>query len=235
MTVSHGSRLPHALLINATEEVRYADVMHEVQPVTSSYRLVIVYNLVQTSHGPMQSAAALLGERNELGQVFAAWDRGIKKGTNGEPSFLVYQLDHEYTEASLNVSSLKGFDKVKADCLVEMCSRTNVGFYLASCEKMERSGCESGGYGYDDDEAEDEDDEDRTGHHAIEDVIESNLELKRLVDVDGTLLAESIKLEEDDFVRDDPFVREPDHEDYQGYMGNWGPRCHPLLPRFGQD
>lgn len=121
--------------------------MHEVRPVTSGYRFVVVYNLVQTSPGAVQTAAKLLGEKDKLGTVLAAWNRGIKKENSDAPRFLLYQLEHEYTEVSLKINSLKGVDKLKADCLSDVCSQNGIGCYLASCEKTERGECVGDRYG----------------------------------------------------------------------------------------
>jgi len=161
----------------------------------------------------MPTAAHLLHEKNAMRQTLAAWHRGIKKGNRTAPRFLVYQLDHEYTEASLGLDSLKGLDKARADFLMEVCAQTSVGFYLASSEKKESGGCEDGEYGCSDGQS---------GFHPIEEVVDSSLELKRMVDLDGTLLAESLSLAEDDFIQEDAFERDPDRENYEGYMGNWG-------------
>ena len=135
--------LSKSLIVIMSDECRYADVMHEVRPVTSGYRLVVVYNLVQTSPGLTQSAARLSSEKNKLEKTLAAWHRGVKKGNDSAPVFLAYALDHEYTEASLNLDSLKGLDKVKANCLVQSCSQTDVGIYLASCEKTQSGSCKN--------------------------------------------------------------------------------------------
>lgn len=140
-----GSACPTLLLVLPSNQCRYADVMHEVRPLISGYRLVVVYNLVQTSLDSMHSAAKLLGQRNRLTKVLAAWHRGVKKGNAGAPAFLAYKLDHEYTEASLNLDSLKGLDKMRADCLAQSCSQSDVGMYLGSCEKSLSGGCEEGG------------------------------------------------------------------------------------------
>lgn len=129
------------LLVIVSDERRYADVMHEVRPVTSGYRLVVVYNLVRNSPGSTPSAARLSSEKNKLEKVLAAWHRGVRKGNECAPAFLAYALDHEYTEASLRLDSLKGLDKVKADCLAQSCSQTDVGIYLASCEKTQSGSC----------------------------------------------------------------------------------------------
>ncbi|KAL9580360.1 MAG: hypothetical protein Q9212_004541 [Teloschistes hypoglaucus] len=224
----HGDGKTFATATNSAYQFNYiawyADVMHEVRPIASGYRLVVVYNLVQTSPGAVQTAAKLLGEKDKLGTVFAAWGRGIKKQNADAPNFLLYQLEHEYTEESLKTNALKGLDKLKADCLNDVCSQNDVGCYLASCEKMESGGCAGDGYnrydGYDDDEEEEDDDDD--GPHFIEDVLDSSLQIKRLVDLDGDLVGRDIDVNEEDFIQDEPFAREPDHEDYEGYMGNSG-------------
>ena len=138
-----GSTFQSPLLVIVSDECRYADVMHEVRPVTSGYRLVVVYNLVQISPGLTQSAARLSSDKNKLEKTLAAWHRGVKKGNDSAPAFLAYALDYEYTEASLNLDSLKGLDNVKANCLVQSCSQTDVGIYLASCEKTQSGSCKN--------------------------------------------------------------------------------------------
>lgn len=79
---------------------------------------------------------------------------------------LTYQLDHEYTEASLRFQSLKALDKVKAKYLREICSQVGVGFYLASMERTEYGPREDDhhGHGYGDgyDESEEDEEEDGT-------------------------------------------------------------------------
>ena len=62
-------------------------------------------------------------------------------------------------------------------------------------------------------------------YHNLEEVIESYLELKRMVAVDGTLLAKDIALSEDDFVQGEVFDRDPDGGNYQAYLGNSGPEA----------
>lgn len=44
-----------------------------------------------------------------------------------------------------------------------------------------------------------------------------------MVALDGTLLAKNIALAEDNFIQEKVFDRDPDKEDYEGYMGNSGP------------
>ena len=54
--------------------------MREVLPVVSRYRLVVEYNLVQTSPGPTHSGAKLFGEDNELDKILTAGTEPSKTG-----------------------------------------------------------------------------------------------------------------------------------------------------------
>ena len=65
----------------------------------------------------------------------------------------------------------------------------------------------------------------RHKYHEIEYANLSCLQIKRMVALDGTTLAKNIGVSEDDFVQVKVFDRDPDKEDYQGYMGNWGPEA----------
>lgn len=60
-------------------------------------------------------------------------------------------------------------------------------------------------------------------YHKIEYVNLSSLQLKRMVALDGTLLAKNIALLEDNFIQEKVFDRDPDKEEYEGHTGNSGP------------
>lgn len=213
---------------NHTYIAWYADVKHEVKPITSGYRLVLVYNLVQRSTGPTQSAAILAREKKELSSMLGSWARGVKKEKSKAPMFLIYQFDYEYTDVSLRFESLKGLDKVKAEYLREICSKVGVGFYLASMERTEYGPCDEDyhkhRYGYDDSDSEEDEEEDRTSGatHTLEEVLQESIQLKRMIDLDGSLIARDISIQEEDIVQEDPFSRDPDKEDFEGYTGNAG-------------
>ncbi len=206
----------------------YADVMHEVKPITSGYRLVLVYNLIQRSIGPIQSAATLAKEKKELSSILASWSRGFAKESSEAPEFLAYQLDHEYTDASLCFQSLKGLDKVKAEYLREICPQVGVGFYLASMERTEYGPCEDDyqehgyGYGYDEYEEDEEEIGNSGANHTLEEVLQESIQLKRMIDLDGSLIARDISIEVEDIVQEEPFARDPDKEDFEDYTGNAG-------------
>ncbi|KAL8789139.1 MAG: hypothetical protein Q9195_006959 [Heterodermia aff. obscurata] len=188
----------------------YADVMHEVRPVTSGYRLVVVYNLLQTSPGPMPTAAKMFGAQNELRGVLDGWHRGIKKGNEDVPQYLIYGFDHEYTEASLCLHSLKNLDRMKTECLEEACSQSGVGCYLAICKKEESGSCEDHSNGK---------------YHHLEDITDIDNGITRMVDLDGNILAKNLDLEEQACIQGDLFDGLTPKEDYTSYMGNWGPEA----------
>ena len=185
---------------------RYADVRHSVEPITSGNRLVLVYNLLQVSQGDTPSSSLLLQENIKLSRVLAGWNRGMTESGADLPKFLLFQFEHEYTDDNLRFDSLKGLDKVKADYLRETCHQNNIGLYLSSMKRSVDGECEG-------------DDE----YHVIEEVLEDKIELERMIDLDGNVIARKIAVDKEDIVAEDPFDRAYDHEDYEDYTGNAGP------------
>ncbi|MGH8021796.1 MAG: 2OG-Fe(II) oxygenase, partial [Opitutaceae bacterium] len=104
----------------------YADCEHEVRPVTAGYRVCLVYNIVSTArsrrpvppdHRPAVEAAAKVIE------PWAASDDG--------PHKLVYLLEHQYTQAALSFSGLKGEDAARAAVLKDAAERAGCALHLA--------------------------------------------------------------------------------------------------------
>ena len=181
--------------------------------VTSGRRLVLTYNLIDLSQGLQRSAAMLTREKRMLKGIISSWTRGIEKGAYGTPDFLAYKLDHEYTNASLKFQSLKGLDKIKAECLREVCAKANACFFLASMEcKVEGSCEEDYGHRY----------YPTQKMHTLEEIVGQSTELKRIIELDGSLLAREIPINEADIVQEHPFERDPDKENFGGYTGNEG-------------
>lgn len=200
-----------------TSHSRYADVTHEVKAITSGYRLVLTYNLIDLSQGLERSAAMLSREKRMLQHIIPFWARSIEEPLSKAPDFLAYKLDHEYTDASLKFQSLKGLDKVRAEYLREVCAWANVCFYLASMERTVVGSCEEEYSGYGRWERY------RTQEiHTLEEVVEESTELKRMIDLDGSVLAREVSIDEADIVQENPFDRNPDNEDFEGYTGNEG-------------
>jgi hypothetical protein len=103
----------------------YSDISHQVRPITSGYRLVLTYNLVQSQTTPKQTAAALDESYVRFGQLLATWNR-----RHASLEVLVYPLMHQYTEASLALRSLKGQDAARGRFLERHCRDFGVCWFL---------------------------------------------------------------------------------------------------------
>jgi hypothetical protein len=90
----------------------YIDVLHEVKPVTSGYRLALSFNIIHTSPDmplPVVPSHAE-GPFAELRKVLCEWKE--TSGEPGSPDYITYLLKHQYSEADLahGASRLKGKD-----------------------------------------------------------------------------------------------------------------------------
>lgn len=70
------------------------------------------------------SASALDSQTKNLVQALSLWEM-----LEYRPDFLLYPLDHQYTQRNLRLSSLKGLDYQRARCLADSCDRHGE-FYL---------------------------------------------------------------------------------------------------------
>lgn len=129
----------------------YSDVQHEIKPVTSGYRLVLTYNLVQDLMQPKQTAAAITSRHARLAALLRTWD-SVCPYLN----FLVYPLEHQYTESSLSLQNLKGRDAAKGRYFEALCAKNGIYWFLAKMTKETQS------YDYDYDDDDDDDDKDES-------------------------------------------------------------------------
>ncbi|KAH7305225.1 hypothetical protein B0I35DRAFT_483991 [Stachybotrys elegans] len=188
----------------------YSDVTHEVLPVISGYRWVLTYNLAIDTRHPQPTAESQLSQNNQLPQVLKGWLREPSE-TRANP-WLYYVLDHDYTEANVSLPTLKRHDRAIVEYLNRLTQTEPAEIFLALLEKEERGDCEFyrsdhryRGYGeyeedyYDDDEddddAEDEDcGDDNEDFHEITDIIETNYQIKTLVDLQGNVVVSGLDL-----------------------------------------
>jgi hypothetical protein len=90
----------------------YTDVLTEMKPITSGYRLALSYNIIHTSRKmplPTVSNADYLGA--ELGQVLRDWKQRSKEPEI--PDCIAYLLKHQLSEDDFGrgASLLKGKDR----------------------------------------------------------------------------------------------------------------------------
>lgn len=198
----------------------YADVIHEVKPVISGYRVALVYNLI---HRPSLGARMPIVQTDKLALLLGFWASRIDEQIHpGHPAWdryvdhccppaLVYALEHQYTSAELSFDRLKGVDQARFAQLQHACQRLEFGIYLANIEKTESGAAE-----------EPYDSRHRKPYCEIN-VTETNLEFLKIVDALGTVVAEHLPFHEDLLIQSGFFLnRDPNKEEYQGFTGNAG-------------
>lgn len=215
----------------------YADCEHEIRPVTSGYRLALVYNLTLTK-AKRTIAAPSSGEHvTAIAGLLKAWTKKKPAASlkEDEPTKLAVLLGHQYTLTGLALDSLKGIDRAKADILFAAAREAGCDASTALVTCWETGSAEpTGDYGYGgsygrrryDDYDEDEygDDGVDGGEYEMEDLEDSTLTAAQFRDADGELLAfgELPLIDEEIVSGQDRSEWKPDRQDFEGYTGNAG-------------
>ncbi len=142
----------------------YADCVHEVLPITSGCRLVLVYNLRRKGRGRLPRPPSYDKETVALERLLRAWCSETAKPDEDRPLKLVYPLAHAYTLAELSFAALKGADAAAATVLTTAAGDAACDLHLALLRIEESGAAEYNGYGgprwrsryHDDDEEEDD-------------------------------------------------------------------------------
>lgn len=183
----------------------YADVLHEVTPVRSGYRVVLTYNLVYVGAGAPPNLAVMETQMAGLRSDLKLWKSASRWG-HDVPTHLVYLLEHKYTEANLKLSALKKNDLARAQCLQGLSRELDLVCYLATVERMVDGDCDGYGYGM---------------SHDIDEENDSTITLKHVAQLDGQVFGKDVDLEPNNIVQTNPWDdRDPDDEDHEGYTGN---------------
>jgi hypothetical protein len=180
----------------------YADVTHEVEQVTSGFRLVLIYNVVQTSSSLDGIETTRLAS---LRRALARWQSSCVQELAYDPA--IYMLEHNYTDASISLNALKGADLAKAQALQQLADDLDFTIYLASMEKMISGSADDddddgyNGYGYGRKRMRTAYGSSYRSYHEIVENISSSLSLKRVVDINGAALATDVSIKEVRFCR----------------------------------
>lgn len=171
----------------------YSDVTHEIKPLSSGYRLVITYNLLQ--HGGSHPSAGIFVEQQaQLQVLLQKWTSSFQSKTR-----VIYRLDYKYSQSSLSIQNMKGRDAQLIRCLDQACQQTGFYIFLALMTKTE--GCEDDDYygGYDED----------------------SLQLDHVTSLDGSHITGSVDVEMSEILGPDPYKgRAADSEDEGEFTGN---------------
>ncbi|KAK2047855.1 2OG-Fe(II) oxygenase superfamily protein [Colletotrichum somersetense] len=188
----------------------YSDVQHEVLPVTDGYRVVLTYNLTTDQAAERPSAGLLRCETRMLRHTLKRW---LRSGTESEePNYVYYGLDHEYTEANVSLKALKGRDLAVVQTLQELSSELEFDVLLALTEMMEQGSTEHHGYDsrYDTGKppSRRQRELDEMAPHELDEVFETRLTVKVLMDLSGRPITRDFPLELDSCLQDDGFFEE---------------------------
>lgn len=100
--------------------------MHEVRPVETGCRLILVYNLRFIGKGRALKAPDFRTEHGRVVELLRNWT-----SAQDEPDKLILPLEHAYTPAELSFSALKGADAGVASVLVRAAAEADCDLHLA--------------------------------------------------------------------------------------------------------
>ena len=168
---------------------RYSDVIYEIMPVESGYRLVLTYNLIRTGYSGPTSASALVDEKARFQRILSDWKQRVNAGQR-TLSKLARILDHKYSEANMGLKNLKGHDDLLGRSMAENCEKEGFTIRFA---KMTLTVFEASRELYDDD-----------------DELVQELVLSDVYRADGGRIFNNAIIEKEQIIQADCFDRDPD-------------------------
>ncbi len=120
----------------------YADCPHEVRPIESGYRLVMIYTLRRKEKGPAPEPPNYDKEAHRVAALLERW-----RGEEAAPEKIVFPLEHAYTRAELSFTRLKGADQAIAKTVHAAAAEADCNLHLALLTVEESGAAEySGSY-----------------------------------------------------------------------------------------
>ncbi|KAK4691884.1 hypothetical protein P7C71_g5213, partial [Lecanoromycetidae sp. Uapishka_2] len=168
----------------------YSDVVHEIKPVESGYRLVLTYNLIRTDYSGPTSASVLVDEKARFQRILSEWKQRVN---SGQPtvSKLAWILDHKYSEANMGLKKLKGHDDLLGRYMADICEMEGFTIWFA---KMTLTVFEASR------ELDDDDDE-----------LDQRLVLSSVYCTDGDRILDDASIGREQIIQADCFDRDPDN------------------------
>ncbi|KAL2072640.1 hypothetical protein VTL71DRAFT_11983 [Oculimacula yallundae] len=141
----------YTLLASMSNSNLFSDVNHDVKPVTSGRRLVLTYNLIHTTPGPVATAKLVTEDSRTLQRLCSWWAANVDKCNC--PQSMAYLLDLQYTDANLSSHAFKDQDFFVVSQLKDACSNSGVYLCFANLERIVTGDV---GNEYDDSDSDDE-------------------------------------------------------------------------------
>ncbi len=108
----------------------YADCVHEVLPVSSGCRVVLVYNLCRSGKGQLPRPPNYQQEQEQATACLRQW-MTLERTDADLPLKLVYLLEHAYTPEGLAFDALKNGDTAIASVLIAAAEQADCDLHLA--------------------------------------------------------------------------------------------------------
>lgn len=130
LVVSHGGESEAVSFANNDDfccdyAAFYADCYHEVKPVTSGYRVCLVYNLAIKNRAEQPLYQDTLAGVSAISSWLASWcDDPASR------PLMTYLLDHSYSDKNLSFDNLKNGDYYKAQSLLTAAKQSDCEAYL---------------------------------------------------------------------------------------------------------
>jgi predicted 2-oxoglutarate/Fe(II)-dependent dioxygenase YbiX len=124
----------------------YADCVHEVLPITSGFRLALIYNLLRPGPGRLPEPPSYANQQARLAALLQAWGADLSRSITDAPEKLIFPLEHAYTSAELGFEALKGADAAAAAVLMAAAQTADCDLHLALISVQESGSAEYTGY-----------------------------------------------------------------------------------------
>ncbi len=199
----------------------YADCVHEVLPVSSGYRMVLVYNLLRQGGGRALGPPNHDKEQAGLEALLRRWSAAKSAPDDDSPEKLVFPLEHAYTSAELSFPTLKGADAAAGAVLTAAAARAGCDLHVALLTVEESGSAEYTGYSR---RSRWQRDDDGDEEFEIGEIFESSRTLSGWVRPDGSSVAFGpLPFEDDELCPADALAdMEPDEQQFQEATGNEG-------------
>lgn len=185
----------------------YADCDHEIKPLTSGYRVCLVYNLIQEKWGNSIQHTSLSAYVQQLNALF----KKPQQAENIQPYIIL--LGHQYTPENFSYNALKLNDRPKAEALLQAAKKANCYGKMCLVTSFKSGAPEYDGYYGDDVDDDAEMTEVYDEWQSIEHWLENDIPALSHLNFQEEDLIASFTLDEGE-----PIIKES-----TGYMGNYGP------------
>ena len=194
----------------------YADCEHEIKPLTSGYRVCLVYNLVQT-----QGLSTI--HVHESQDAIADLTTLLQEADIQNPFAVL--LGHQYTPTNFSMDALKHHDRPRAEALLEAAEKA--GFYaklgLITCYQMGDLEPSSNSYGRRKRRYYDDEDEDVSDGVMGSEIYEEYIHIEHWSKDESLPPLRSLTFDENDIITDMELRDgDPTEKEAEGYTGNAG-------------